>query len=62
MNIDRIDGDCRMTNMVTDRKDQLVLYVVMAMAFFLDGLDGTSLIICPHARRHGGRQIKCREV
>lgn len=45
MNIDRIDGDCRMTNMVTDRKDQLVLYVVMAMAFFLDGLDGTIVTV-----------------
>ena len=34
-----------MTNMVTDRKDQLVLYVVMAMAFFLDGLDGTIVTV-----------------
>lgn len=30
---------------ITDRKVQLALYVVMAMAFFLDGLDGTIVTV-----------------
>ncbi len=34
-----------MTKIVTDRKSQLILYVVMAMAFFLDGLDGTIVTV-----------------
>lgn len=34
-----------MSKVVTDRKGQLMLFVVMAMAFFLDGLDGTIVTI-----------------
>ncbi len=34
-----------MTKIVTDRKSQLILYVIMAMAFFLDGLDGTIVTV-----------------
>lgn len=34
-----------MAEPVTERKSQLLLFVVMAMAFFLDGLDGTIVTI-----------------
>lgn len=34
-----------MTQIVTDRNRQLMLFAVMAMAFFLDGLDGTIVTI-----------------
>ena len=34
-----------MTEFVTDRKRQLLLFAIMAMAFFLDGLDGTIVSI-----------------
>ena len=34
-----------MTEIITDRKRQIALFTVMAMAFFLDGLDGTIVTI-----------------
>jgi len=34
-----------MTEYITDRRRQILLFVVMAMAFFLDGLDGTIVTI-----------------
>ncbi len=39
------NNDAPMSEIVTDRKKQLMLFIVMAMAFFLDGLDGTIVTI-----------------